>query len=68
VRVVNELLSNYQHVIEDLRLITGSRGIFDVRIDGELVYSKDKTQCHISEGQILEIFDSLFPGTPRYKD
>ena len=67
-RVVNELLSNYQHVIEDLRLITGSRGIFDVRIDGELVYSKDKTQCHISEGEILEIFDNLFPGTPRYKD
>jgi len=68
VRVVNELLSNYQHVIEDLRVITGSRGIFDVRIDEKLVYSKDKTQCHIDEGQILEIFDGLFPGTPRYKD
>ena len=67
-RVVQELLSHYQHVIEDVRLITGSRGIFDVRIDGELVYSKDQTHCHIREGQILEIFDRLFPGTPRYAD
>ena len=67
-RVVDELLSNYQHMIEDLRVITGSQGVFDVRIDGELVFSKDKTQCHIQEGQILEIFEAHFPGTPRYRD
>ncbi len=51
-----DLLSNYQHVISDLRLVTGSKGVFDVRVDGELVYSKDETDRHAEDGEVLEIF------------
>lgn len=56
---VRELLSNYQHVISDIRLVTGSKGVYDVRVDGELVYSKDETDRHAEDGEVLEIFRKI---------
>lgn len=54
-----DLLSNYQHVIEDLRLITGDKGVFDVRVDGDLLYSKHETGRHAEPGEILALFREL---------
>ena len=62
-----DLLSNYQHVIEDLRLITGSKGVFDVRVDGELLYSKAETGRHAEPGEVLTLFAELVgPDVPIY--
>ena len=55
----NDILKNYQHVIEDLRLVTGSKGVFDVSVNGELIYSKDETGRHVKEGEVLELFTQL---------
>jgi selenoprotein W-related protein len=67
VSAVRDLLSNYQHVISDLRLVTGSKGVYDVRVDGELVYSKDETDRHAEDGEVLEIFRGIVgPGVPVY--
>ncbi len=57
--VTNDLLSNYQHVIEELRLETGSRGIFDVVVDGQLLYSKAQTGRHAEPGEVLQLFTDL---------
>lgn len=63
----NDLLANYQHVIADLRLVTGSKGIFDVTVDGELLYSKGRTGRHANEGEVLELFSGLVgPDVRRY--
>ncbi len=63
----SELLSNYQHIIEDLRLVTGSKGVFDVSVDGQLIYSKHETGRHADDGEILAIFTDRFgQGVPRY--
>ena len=32
----SDLLTNYQHVIADLRLVTGDNGVFNVTVDGDL--------------------------------
>jgi len=67
VRATTDLLDNYQHVIEDLRLITGSKGVFDVRVDGELLYSKAETGRHAEPGEILGLFaDLVGPEVPVY--
>ena len=59
--VARDLLASYQHVIEELRLVTGDNGVFDVRVDGELVYSKPET------GEVLELFTDLIGSdVPRY--
>jgi len=67
VSAVRNLLSNYQHVISDLRLVTGSKGVYDVRVDGELIYSKDETDRHAEDGEVLEIFRGIVgPGVPLF--
>ncbi len=65
--VTNDLLSNYQHVIEDLHLVTGDKGVFDVAVDGELIYSKGRTGRHAEPGEVLKLFAELVgPDVKRY--
>ena len=52
----NDLLSAYQHVIDTLTLDTGSKGVFDVEVDGELLFSKHATGRHAEPGEVLELF------------
>jgi selenoprotein W-related protein len=59
VSAASDLLTNYQHVIEDLRLVTGDDGVFDVVVDGQLVYSKHETGRYAEPGEVLGIFRDL---------
>lgn len=61
-----DLLSNYQHVIERLTLTMGSQGVFDVTVDGDLIYSKDETGRHDEPGEILELFEKVAGDVGRY--
>ena len=62
-----DLLANYQHVIEDLRLVTGENGVFDVTVDGDLIYSKAQTGRHAEPGEVLGLFANLMgPDVFRY--
>ena len=62
-----DLLANYQHVIEDLRLVTGENGVFDVTVDDVILYSKDETGRHAETGEVLALFTALTgPDVPRY--
>ena len=62
-----DLLANYQHVIEDLRLVTGENGVFDVTVDGDLIYSKAQTGRHAEPGEVLDLFVNLMgPDVSRY--
>lgn len=64
---VDDLLSNYQHVIESLTLVTGSSGVYDVVVDGETLYSKGETGRHAEPGEILSLFTERYgDGVPRY--
>lgn len=64
---VNDLLSNYQHVIERLELVTGGAGVYDVVVDGELLYSKKQTGRHANPGEVLELFTERYAqGVARY--
>jgi selenoprotein W-related protein len=56
VSAADDLLSTYQHVIDTLTLVTGSKGVFDVEVDGEVLYSKHATGRHAEPGEILELF------------
>jgi len=60
VRAVGDLLHDYQHVIEEITLIMGSKGIFDVIVDGEVLYSKGVTGRHAEPGEVLQLFRERF--------
>ncbi len=52
----NDLLSTYQHVIDTLTLDTGAKGVFDVEVDGDVLYSKHTTGRHAEPGEVLTLF------------
>ena len=56
----HDLLRDYQHVIGELRLVTGSKGIFDVIVDGEMLYSKRSTGRHAEPGEVLALFRTRY--------
>jgi selenoprotein W-related protein len=43
-------------VIDELTFVTGSKGIFDVEVDGEMLYSKHATGRHAEPGEVLGLF------------
>jgi selenoprotein W-related protein len=56
VSAAHDLLRDYQHVIAELTFITGSKGIFDVIVDDDVLYSKKTTGRHAEPGEVLELF------------
>jgi selenoprotein W-related protein len=56
VSAANDLLSTYQHVIDELILVTGSKGVFDVEVDDDMLYSKHVTGRHAEPGEVLALF------------
>jgi predicted Rdx family selenoprotein len=60
VSAASDLLTNYQHVIDTLTLDTGSKGVFDVVVDGEVLYSKAATGRHAEPGEVLDLFRSRY--------
>ena len=67
-RTVEDLLHDYQHVIDELTVITASGGVFDVEVDGEPLFSKKAEGRHADEGEILARFrEQIVPGVPVYE-
>jgi selenoprotein W-related protein len=56
VSAANDIMSRYQHIVGSLTLTTGSKGVFDVSVDGNLIYSKAQTGRHAEPGEVLELF------------
>ncbi|HEU4319699.1 MAG TPA: Rdx family protein [Acidimicrobiia bacterium] len=52
----NDILSRYQHIVRSLTFMTGSKGVFDVTVDGQLIYSKAETGRHAEPGEVLDLF------------
>ena len=62
-----DLLRDYQHVISELTLITGSHGVFDVTVDGEMLFSKHARGRHAKPHEVLQLFrDFIGPAIEAY--
>lgn len=54
--VAEDLVRDYQHLIDRLELIMGSKGTFDVTVDGEVIFSKADTKRFPQDGEIAKLF------------
>lgn len=54
-----ELLKNYQHVIERLTFKMGSKGVFEIQADDQVIYSKRETGRHPKSREVLQSFREL---------
>jgi selenoprotein W-related protein len=57
--VTEDILTNYQHIIDEYALIMGTKGAFEFRVDGELIYSKHRLGRHAEPGEVLRLFKEL---------
>ena len=51
--LAEELLKNYEHLIDSLMLIPSDGGKFEVTANGQLLYSKLATHRHAELGEVL---------------
>ena len=51
-----DLIRDYQHVIAEVTIVMGSKGVFDVVVDGRTLYSKHETGRHAEPGEGLALF------------
>ena len=65
-RVTEEILTTYQHAIDDLTLIMGDKGVFDVKVDEQLIYSKAETGRQAEVGEVLAAMKALLPDIRPY--
>lgn len=52
--MADELVTGHAHELAGVTLIPSSGGIFEVRVDGEVVYSKDSTGRFPEKGEVIE--------------
>lgn len=65
--MAENILSHYQHLIIDLTFITGSSGVFDVKVNGDLLFSKKQIGRHAEPGEVLDRFREIVgPDAPVY--
>ncbi len=57
--LAEELLKNYEHVIESVVLVPSDSGRFEVTVNGELLYSKLNNHRHAEPGEVLGLVRKL---------
>jgi len=66
-QATGDLLSHYQHIIAQLILITGTKGVLDVKVDNKVLFSKKTRNRHPKPGEIFQLFKTLVgPDVPTY--
>ena len=57
--LAEQVLKEYEHVIETMTLVPSDGGRFEVSVNGELVYSKLQTKRHAEAGEILNLISKM---------
>jgi len=56
---MDELLKNYEHVIETITLVPSDGGKFEVTVNDDLLFSKKKLARHAEPGEVLGLVRKL---------
>jgi selenoprotein W-related protein len=56
---MDELLKQYEHVIEEIKIVPSDGGKFEVTVNGQLLYSKLQTHRHAEPGEVLGLVRKL---------
>ena len=57
-----ELLAQHEPDIKALRLIPSEGGVFEVKLGGDLLYSKLQTGRHAHEGEVMRLVKKKLRG------
>jgi len=59
VSLAEELLKNYEHMLEEMTLVPSDGGRFEVTVNGQLLFSKLSTHRHAEAGEVLGLVRKL---------
>jgi len=59
VSLTDEILKNYEHVIETITLVPSEGGRFEVTVNGQLLYSKLQLHRHAEPGEVLGLVKKI---------
>ena len=57
--LADELLKNYEHVIETITLVPSEGGRFEVTVNEQLLFSKLELHRHAAAGEILGLVKKI---------
>ena len=57
--LAEELLKNYEHMLEEMTLVPSDGGRFEVTVNGQLLFSKLSTHRHSEAGEVLGLVRKL---------
>ena len=57
--LVADILDEFQPVIESIRLVPSTGGVFEVSVDDELIFSKKKLERHAEPDEVIDIFRNI---------
>ena len=57
--LAEELLKQYEHLIEEMTLVPSDDGKFEVSVNGQLIYSKLALHRHAELGEVLGLVRKL---------
>ena len=60
--LAQELLKEFEHVIERLTLVPGEGGRFEVTVNDRLLYSKLQTKRHAEPGEVIGLVRKMVEG------
>lgn len=63
VRLTEKLYEEFAHRIAGVKLITSKGGVFEVTVDGILLYSKRETKRHTTFEEVRTLITSQFGET-----
>jgi selenoprotein W-related protein len=62
VGLANDLLKQFEHMIETVTLVPSDGGRFEVTVNGQLIYSKLETKRHAQPGEVIGLVRKLVEG------
>jgi selenoprotein W-related protein len=62
VSLADELLKEFEHLIENITLVPSDGGRFEVTVNDRLLYSKLKTGRHVEPGEVVGLVREIVEG------
>ena len=61
---MSELLTKFEKQIDSVRVIPSKGGVFEITLDGELIFSKKALRRHAEPGEVARLLAERLPPPP----
>jgi selenoprotein W-related protein len=67
VSLADEILSRWAPILTGVALETGTKGRFDVALDGEMIFNKADAGRHAEPGEVVRLLEKRLGAPPHWR-